>query len=123
MTLAQFVVTLAVALTAIAVALIVAAVILMEKEQQGGVTEPRTLIEFENGPATITPINRARVIEWIPVREKLPESCKPVLVTIQHGPTDDEVAISEYWSDGSGWGWTINDLVIAWAELPDPYKK
>lgn len=39
MTLAQFVVILAVALTTIAVALIVAAVILMEKELEGGKAE------------------------------------------------------------------------------------
>lgn len=126
MTLAQFVVILAVALTTIAVALIVAAVILMEKEQQGGVTEPRKLIEFENEPATITPINRARVIEWIPAEERLPEEDKRVLVTAEwYGETKQVTETRRLPGDGKTRVWTIGygGIVLAWAELPDPYKK
>ena len=126
MTLAKFVVIITIALTTIAVALIVGAVLLMEKEQKGGVTESRTLIEFENGPATITPINRARVIEWIPAEERLPEENKRILVTAEwDGDIKRVVETTRLPGEGKTRVWTFgyNGIVLAWAELPKPYKK
>ena len=57
--------------------------------------------------------------KWIPVEEKLPNDARQVLVTIYWGNNDYEVSVAEYW-DLDGWG----DLnVIAWQELPKPYKE
>ena len=42
------------------------------------------------------------VVEWIPVEERLPETCKPIMVTTKCSQTDYEVSIGEYW-DNQAW--------------------
>ena len=116
MTLAQFVVTVTIVLTIIAVAWIVAAVILMEKEQEGGV-----LHAADKGPEIIVPLNRYHVIIWIPVEEHLPLLNSQYLM-VSFRRNDDEVGIGlDYYKDGKFIG--FGDNVLAWAELPEPYKK
>ena len=129
MTLAQFVVILAVALTTIAVALIVAAVILMEKEQEGGVLHASPYTEFhaaDKGPEIIAPLNRYQMIVWTPVEERLPEEDKRVLVTAEwYGETKQVTETRRLPGDGKTRVWTIGygGIVLAWAELPEPYEK
>ena len=73
---------------------------------------------------------RYRSQKWIPVSERLPEDCDPVLVTYKWSKTDREVAIGEYWGKPSeicpeeekGWG-KDGDHVTAWMPLPEPYRE
>lgn len=130
MTIAQFVVTITIALTAIAVALIVAAVILMEKEQKhGGVLHASPYTEFhaaDKGPEIIVPLNRYQMIAWTPVEERLPEEDKRVLVTAEwYGETKQVTETRRLPGDGKTRVWTIGygGIVLAWAELPEPYEK
>lgn len=125
MTLAQFVVILAVALTAIAVALIVAAVILMEKELEGGKAEAKKqaiaggALQLPEGYAG--EIRWRYAINWTPVEERLPDNWRKVLVSVNISKGVDAVGISHW--DGHAWPGAIVGTVVAWAELPDPYKK
>ena len=125
MTLAQFVVTVTIALTAIAVALIVAAVILMEKEEKhGGVLHAPLDTEFrvaDKGPEIIVPLNRYQMIAWTPVEERLPDNTRQVLVSVNYAEGVDSVRIA-YWHNQE-WQGAIVGKVLAWAELPEPYKK
>lgn len=57
---------------------------------------------------------------WIPCAERLPENDKPVLVTLKWADDDLEISTGEYWRPG-GWG-TFEGFVIAWRELPEPWK-
>ena len=130
MTLAQFVVTLAVALTTIAVALIVGAVILMEKEEKrGGVLHAPSDTEFhaaDKGPEIVIPLNRFQMITWTPVEERLPEEDKRVLVTAEwYGEIKQVTETTRLPGEGKTRVWTIGygGIVLAWAELPEPYKK
>ena len=67
---------------------------------------------------------------WIPVSDRLPDSDRPVLVTIQWTDFDREVTVGEYWDNPAkaapesekGWG-TYGDHVTAWREMPEPYKE
>lgn len=65
-------------------------------------------------------------LQWIPVKERLPENDKPVLVTLKWGEDNYEITTGEYWKDGKGedegWG-SFNDYVIAWMPLPDAYRE
>lgn len=128
MTLAKFVVIVTIALTAIAVALIVAAVILMEKEQEGGVLHAPSDTEFhvaDKGPEIVVPFNRYqnryRMIVWIPVEERLPDNTRHVLVSVTYAKGVDSIRIA-YWHNQE-WQGAIVGKVLAWAELPEPYKK
>ena len=59
------------------------------------------------------------MIEWIPCKEKEPEEGKRYLVTAKYNG-GLIVDIDDYYSYGfDDWG----NAVIAWAELPDPYKE
>ena len=68
--------------------------------------------------------------EWIPVEQDLPDSDRPVLVTIQWADFDREVTVGEYWDNPTkaapesekGWG-TYGDHVTAWREMPEPYRE
>lgn len=125
MTLAKFVIIITIALTTIAVALIVGAVFLMEKEQKhGGVLHASPYTEFhaaDKGPEIIIPLDRYRMIIWTPVEERLPlRNGQYLMVSFRR--SKDEVGIGlDYYKDGKFIG--FGDNVLAWAELPDPYKK
>lgn len=65
--------------------------------------------------------------QWIPVRERLPEINKPVLVWLY-----DEYYLSELHSIGGVLYWDFDQFdlcgdefndVIAWMPLPEPYKE
>ena len=58
------------------------------------------------------------MIEWIPITERMPEENVDVLVTIDNGEYEPYVAVS-FSSDAM---WLFGEYVIAWAELPEPYK-
>ena len=58
--------------------------------------------------------------DWISVRDRLPETCKPVLVWLHWGFQDDECTVAEYWGDSNvspGWG-ELNPYVTHWMPLP-----
>ena len=67
--------------------------------------------------------------DWIPVEQDLPDSDRPVLVTIQWTDFDREVTVGEYWDNPTkaapesekGWG-TYGDHVTAWREMPEPWR-
>ena len=80
------------------------------------------LREGEDDETRVTPINRTEIIEWIPVEERLPENSRIVLVTIRWAPEDVEVTTILYFTVCGSWG-NFTDKVIAWAELPHPYKR
>lgn len=125
MTLAQFVVAVTIALTTIAVALIVGSVFLMEKEQKrGGVLHASPYTEFhaaDKGPEIIVPLDRYHMIIWIPVEEHLP-LCNGQYLMVSFRRSNDEVGIGlDYYKDGKFIG--FGDNVLAWAELPKPYEK
>lgn len=77
--------------------------------------------ERDRAVERVTPINRTGIIEWIPVEERLPKNSHTVLVTIQWAPEDIEVTTMMYFAVCGSWG-NFTDKVIAWAELPQPYK-
>ncbi len=114
-----------IATACVAIALIVAAVILMEKEEKhGGVLHAPSYTEFhaaDKGPEIVVPLNRYQMIIWIPVEEHLPlRNSQYLMVSFRRN--DDEVGIGlDYYKDGKFIG--FGDNVIAWAELPEPYKK
>ena len=57
---------------------------------------------------------------WIPVTERLPEYGKGVLTITQE---DDVYEVNHIIDEEHGeWFWEDNGKVIAWCELPEPYK-
>lgn len=61
---------------------------------------------------------------WIPCSERLPDKYSVVLVTLKGGFTDFCWFRPD--KNGFGWyakGWQPNDEVIAWQELPEPYRE
>ena len=62
---------------------------------------------------------------WIPTSERLPDNDRAVLVTLKWAEDDYEVAVGEYWHNSTashGWG-SFEGHVIAWHELPSPYRE
>lgn len=62
---------------------------------------------------------------WIPTSERLPDNDRAVLVTLKWAEDDYEVAVGEYWHNSTashGWG-SFEGHVIAWHELPTPYRE
>lgn len=59
--------------------------------------------------------------EWIPISERLPEQAnQSYLVTVDYG--NDLVCSCQRFFFGEDIGWN-DDCVIAWQELPEPYRK
>lgn len=62
---------------------------------------------------------------WIPTSERIPDNDRAVLVTLKWAEDDYEVAVGEYWHNSTashGWG-SFEGHVIAWHELPTPYRE
>lgn len=62
-----------------------------------------------------------RVGEWIPVEERLPESCEYVLVSCVNGA----VEYGAYYAGDKDWSLISTDWqckVLAWQPLPKPYE-
>ena len=62
---------------------------------------------------------------WIPVTERLPDTCAPVLVCLRWGMDDYEITVGEYWGNSKaspGWG-IFDPYVTHWMPLPDPPKE
>lgn len=124
MTLAKFVIIITIALTTIAVALIVGAVLMAESERKQKVFNTSGLIQLPED-------NRGKVewlgaVKWVPVEERLPEENKRVLVTAEWDEDMKRVVETRRLpGDGKTRVWTIgyNGIVLAWAELPKPYEK
>ena len=65
------------------------------------------------------------VPKWIPVTERLPDTCAPVLVCLHWGLDNDEITVSEYWRNSKaspGWG-TFDPYVTHWMPLPELPKE
>ena len=66
--------------------------------------------------------------KWIPVEERLPEDYSRVLLTVK-GVRGIRVRSATYYENGSfnsdnGNMWRVGEKgLIAWMELPKPYKK
>lgn len=66
-----------------------------------------------------------RVPKWIPVTERLPETCAAVLVCLHWGSDNDEITVGEYWKNSKsspGWG-TFDPYVTHWMPLPETPKE
>ena len=63
--------------------------------------------------------------KWIPVTERLPDTCNPVLICLHWGLDDYEITVGEYWGNSKGSpGWGIFDpYVTHWMPLPEPPKE
>lgn len=63
-----------------------------------------------------------KVGEWIPVEERLPESCENFLVYTKRG----HYRIGEYFEEHKRWWlgvyWEDSDFILAWQPLPEPYE-
>lgn len=62
---------------------------------------------------------------WIPVTERLPDTCAPVLVCLHWGLDNDEITVGEYWGNSKaspGWG-TFDPFVTHWMPRPKPPKE
>ena len=57
--------------------------------------------------------------EWIPCSKRLPEPGEYYLVTKEYCTGYREIDIAKYCFDG----WYKADTVLAWRELPKPYKE
>lgn len=118
MTLAKFVIIITISLTAIAVALIVGAVFLMEKEQkQGGVVKSKPMRDESEW---VYPLMRSKVIYWVPIEERLPDEFETVLFTLEWDDTGRLEVCADTYHQMSLW---VQGSIVAWAELPEPYKK
>ena len=76
--------------------------------------------EFRDIKVDGLPTADLRLMEWIPITERLPETCKPVLVWLHWGFQDDECTVAEYWGDSNvspGWG-ELDPYVTHWMPLP-----
>lgn len=70
-------------------------------------------------------LEKAEQPGWIPVMERLPETCAPVLVCLRWGMDDYEITVGEYWGDSKaspGWG-IFDPYVTHWMPLPTPPKE
>ena len=68
---------------------------------------------------------REQIPKWIPVTERLPDTCDPVLVCLHCGLDNDEITVGEYWGNSKaspGWG-TFDPYVTHWMPLPPPPPK
>lgn len=70
-------------------------------------------------------IKELETSSWHPYPKEKPDSLKNYLITM-HYPVTDKYDIRVGWF--GDWGWHIedelySDEVIAWAELPKPYKE
>ena len=62
--------------------------------------------------------------EWIPVTERLPDTCSPVLVCLHWGMDDYEITVGEDWGNKASPVWGIFDpYVTHWMPLPEPPKE
>lgn len=57
---------------------------------------------------------------WIPVDERLPKEGEIVLATYRTGCGEYDVT-PDQWYKSSGWESALDDDIIAWRPLPDPY--
>lgn len=65
--------------------------------------------------------SQPKVGEWIPVEERLPESCEYVLVSCVNGA----VEYGAYYAGDKDWSLISTDWqckVLAWQPLPKPYE-
>ena len=60
---------------------------------------------------------------WIPCSERLPEVEDVYLITILFHRLQNPVVMACNFEDGEWWEIHKNDKVIAWCELPAPYKE
>lgn len=72
----------------------------------------------------VTALSHAEPEAWIPVKDRLPPYGKRVLVTVE--PIGDYAYVAQdRWREGSSEyadHWGDYSRVIAWRELPPPYK-
>ena len=57
-------------------------------------------------------------VEWILCADQLPSNDTWCLVTLENGMVT-EMRYTDKW----GWGDAPKNRVVAWTELPEPYKK
>lgn len=70
-------------------------------------------------------------IKWIPYKKKPPKKTGSYLITWNYvdynkditEPPERKVTIWWFVNDGTGFGIHMNDKVIAWSPLPEPYDE
>ena len=82
----------------------------------------KDILPVDGQDALVIAIKALEQTRWIPVSEQLPEDDGYYLVTFQRNlltRTEQYTSISEF-REGS---WTEFGHIVAWCELPTPYKE
>lgn len=104
--------------TVIIVALIMSAGYIVARQEKKMPRRIATQEEQEEIERALERYERCtRIINWIPIEKQKP-GADHVLVTLMHAPDDIEVCEMDYWNVTGEW----RNKVIAWAEIPKPYK-
>ena len=62
------------------------------------------------------------VDQWIPIEEKKPEIGQLINVCFDHGtPDDSQRDTLIYTGETTGFGWEMDQEIVAWQPFPDPY--
>lgn len=63
-----------------------------------------------------------QVDQWIPIEEKKPEIGQLINVCFDHGTLDDSQCDTLiYTGETKGFGWEMDQEIVAWQPFPDPY--
>lgn len=81
----------------------------------------RTVEGYAEANCLLDHMNYVNDQKWIPVSERLPNRHQRVLCYFKYEPESPDI-ISENTYIGSGMWMSESDKVVAWMQLPEPYK-
>ena len=95
--------------------------ILEEIEKERTSYEAKHVKSYEKGLRFAAEAIRKHMDDgWIPVDERLPKEGEIVLTTYRTGCGEYDVT-PDQWYKSSGWESALDDDIVAWRPLPDPY--